>query len=264
MRAHGRAQISRTNPRALAICDRCQQTVNHDILQWQLQWRGPRMQNIRLLVCPQCYDVPQEQLRTIVLPVDPVTIQNSRPENYAIADNPVSGLGYNPTNNFLGASYLGGNIGNMTLGGNLNAAFNLSVNKPYSQCATLSVSNSSFQNFVGKNWNGDPSGATITMPSTTTPISHVVSLFVAYAPSDQPFLRSGATGWQFQGANDGATWSTIASGNTAGSIGEKLTVSTTSAAAFSYHRLALQGDGFSNIGIAGLVISISDAFPNEW
>ena len=36
--------------------------------------------NIRLLVCNTCYDSPQQQLRAIVVPADPVPIQNPRVE----------------------------------------------------------------------------------------------------------------------------------------------------------------------------------------
>lgn len=78
-RSHGRASISARAPRALAICDRCNFQFNHDQLDWQYQWAGVKLQNIRLLVCKSCMDKPQEQLRTIILPPDPVPIQNPRP-----------------------------------------------------------------------------------------------------------------------------------------------------------------------------------------
>ena len=41
------------------------------------------MINKRILVCDTCYDEPQEQLRAIVLPADPVPIINPRVEPYA-------------------------------------------------------------------------------------------------------------------------------------------------------------------------------------
>jgi hypothetical protein len=44
------------------------------------------MQNIRILVCKTCYDTPQEQLRAIVVPADPLPIIQARPENY-VADS---------------------------------------------------------------------------------------------------------------------------------------------------------------------------------
>ena len=84
MRPHGRATIDRSFPRALGVCDRCGFLYNHDTLQWQFDWRGPRLQNLRILVCAGCLDVPQENLRTITLPADPVPIMNARPEQYDV------------------------------------------------------------------------------------------------------------------------------------------------------------------------------------
>ncbi len=41
---------------------------------FQHDWRGTTLQNLYILVCEPCYDVPQEQLRAIVLPADPVPV----------------------------------------------------------------------------------------------------------------------------------------------------------------------------------------------
>lgn len=259
---------------------------NHDQLQWQWDWQqGPRLFNLRILVCPTCLDKPQESGRTIVLPPDPVPIRNPRPENYALADNPVSPLGWSPQDNFLiSPSTAGANIGNLINNGGVDAAFNIVgqssafnstsvvaefspntvgvVNKRMTYCAALSVSNSSF-NWVGKNWNAVPSGVTSITASTVTALAHVVSGFAAYAPSDQAFLRTGSAGWVFEGSNDGSNWTTISSGATAGTAGEVLTATTTSAASYGYHRFAIVGDGASAVGIAGLSIAISDAAPND-
>lgn len=262
MRPHGRAQVDPRSPRALAICDRCQFMYNHDTLRWQFRWRGPRLQNIRLLVCESCYDTPNEQERLIVLPPDPASIDNARPENYALADNPMSPIGFNPINNFRPSSSLGQNIGILTQNAGLDAAFAQSLNKPYEFCAALSVSNSSF-NWLGKNWNGDPTGITITMPSTAPIVQNTLSSFSAYAPRDAPFLRSGAASWVLQGSNDSVTWTTLSSGTTAGVAGEVLTAGTTSRTPYSFHRFAIVGDGISSVGIAALSISISNAAPNE-
>src|SRR5262245_3449285 len=75
-----RAAVSRRWPRAHAVCDRCGGHYNHDELAWQFDWMGPKLQNKRILVCRSCMDLPQEQLRTIIIPQDPVPIQNPRPE----------------------------------------------------------------------------------------------------------------------------------------------------------------------------------------
>jgi len=82
----GRAHTNPSNPQAFAICDRCGFTYNHVNLRWQFDWRGTSLQNLRLLVCSRCYDEPQEQLRAIVVPADPVPIQNPRIPDYVTAE----------------------------------------------------------------------------------------------------------------------------------------------------------------------------------
>jgi len=52
-------------------------------LQWQYDWAGASLVNKRILVCDTCNDVPQEQLRAIVIPADPLPIINPRVEPYA-------------------------------------------------------------------------------------------------------------------------------------------------------------------------------------
>ena len=78
----GRARTSASNPRAFAVCDRCGIWENHENLRWQFDWRGASLMNIRLLVCRTCYDTPQNQLRAIIVPADPVPIANPRVESY--------------------------------------------------------------------------------------------------------------------------------------------------------------------------------------
>jgi hypothetical protein len=82
----GRARVSSTNPRAFGICDRCGFLYNHSDLQWQFDWAGASLINKKILVCDTCLDVPQEQLRAIILPADPEPIVNPRVENYADAE----------------------------------------------------------------------------------------------------------------------------------------------------------------------------------
>lgn len=79
----GRARTNASNPEAHAICDRCGFRYNFNDLHWQMDWRGAILQNIRILVCDRCYDDPQEQLRAITLPADPVPIINARVELYS-------------------------------------------------------------------------------------------------------------------------------------------------------------------------------------
>lgn len=81
----GRARTSASNPQAHAICDRCGFRYNHINLRWQFDWRGASLQNLRLLVCNTCYDAPQEQLRAIVVPADPVPIVQPRIQDFVTA-----------------------------------------------------------------------------------------------------------------------------------------------------------------------------------
>src|SRR6185312_3012688 len=53
---------------------------NFNDLSWQFEWYGSTLQNIRILVCRECLDVPQENIRAITLPADPIPIINARPE----------------------------------------------------------------------------------------------------------------------------------------------------------------------------------------
>ena len=82
----GRARTDARNPQAHAICDRCGFRYNHVALRWQYDWRGASIMNIRLLVCDTCYDMPQEQLRAIVIPADPIPIQNPRTQDFVTAE----------------------------------------------------------------------------------------------------------------------------------------------------------------------------------
>ncbi len=78
----GRARVSSRRPSAHAVCDRCQFRYNLGDLRFQHQWTGDQLQNIQLLVCRHCYDTPQQQLRAIIIPADPLPVLNPRPEQY--------------------------------------------------------------------------------------------------------------------------------------------------------------------------------------
>lgn len=81
----GRARTSPSSPAAHAICDRCGFRYNHISLAWQFDWRGATLQNTRVLVCRTCNDDQQQQLRAIVIPADPVPIQNPRVQDFVAA-----------------------------------------------------------------------------------------------------------------------------------------------------------------------------------
>lgn len=88
-RSHGRARVDPESPSAFATCDRCGMLYNLRDLVWDMQWAGPAIINRRYLVCTRtCYNVPNETLRTIVLPPDPEGIVNARPENYGVDEAP--------------------------------------------------------------------------------------------------------------------------------------------------------------------------------
>lgn len=79
-RYKGHASVSPGVPRAFAICDRCGMRYQHDELRFQFDWCGPRLANLRIMVCDRCYDVPFEHNRPIVVPPDPLPIMNARPD----------------------------------------------------------------------------------------------------------------------------------------------------------------------------------------
>lgn len=82
----GRAYTDPSAPEPPGIDDRSGFKFLHRELTWQYDWRGNSLQNLRLLVYDP--DVPQEQLRPIILPPDPVPIQNPRPGFYASQEGP--------------------------------------------------------------------------------------------------------------------------------------------------------------------------------
>lgn len=84
-RPHPRmADVDPDNPDAWATCDRCGLLCNHSKMHWDMQWAGNQIINKRFLVCELCIDIPQEQLRTLILPPDPAPLFNARPEPYTI------------------------------------------------------------------------------------------------------------------------------------------------------------------------------------
>jgi len=89
LRPHGRyAAVDVQNPEAFAQCDRCGFWYNRSKLVWQNEWAGTHLYNLGVLVCfERCYDIPNEQLRTIILPPDPPPVINSRVPDFAYEEN---------------------------------------------------------------------------------------------------------------------------------------------------------------------------------
>lgn len=248
-RPHGEADISPSSPQARGVCDRCGRITNHYKLKWQWDWRGTKLQNLRILCCPSCIDAYQQNgQRTIILPADPIPIMNARPEQYIPDSNPLSAIGANPSP--LLWQY-GSQIGNMTAAGGVPAAFDGNAHKPSFMSAMISVANSSYNNYVGINWAGYPA---TTPSSLSTPIlTHTLSSFILTAPNNSTF---GSTGYVIQGSSDNSTWTTITSGVTTGTIAE-IVSATVVGARYQYHRAGFYG-GATAIAVAQVSFSVSD------
>jgi len=93
----GRSTTSAKKPLATAVCDRCGIWYDLVALRWQVDWRGATLQNLRLLVCDECFDRPQEQLRAIVLPPDPEPMMNARVEHFDAAETDYRTVSVPPT-----------------------------------------------------------------------------------------------------------------------------------------------------------------------
>lgn len=78
----GRARISAVAPQAAGQCDRCGFMFTLSKLQFQMDYAGAGLVNKRLLVCHGCMDRPQDQFRAIVIPADPIPVQNPRPPDW--------------------------------------------------------------------------------------------------------------------------------------------------------------------------------------
>ena len=107
----GRARTSARSPQAHAICDRCGFRYNLVDLNWQFDWRGASLQNIKLLVCNGCNDDPQQQLRAIVIPADPMPVANPRIQDFVTAsqDNRVTS-GQNTVDPRTGIPVINGDV----------------------------------------------------------------------------------------------------------------------------------------------------------
>ena len=85
MRPHPRRTATNpTDPHAWGTCDRSGFVGLQHKLQWQFEWQGTKLINQRILCVPDQIDKPNRQLGTIILPPDPVSIPNARPEIYPV------------------------------------------------------------------------------------------------------------------------------------------------------------------------------------
>jgi hypothetical protein len=259
MRPHGRVHISRSKPKAQAVCDRCGARYNHSDLSWQFQWQGPRLQNLRILVCRGCLDVPQENIRTIVIPPDPVPIQNPRPELFVSDDNPISGVGWDAANMFRlsGLSSQSTTFGTMIGGGGPDAVFFGGTTKLFQQSATLTPSSTAVGgNSIGKNWSALP-GAPAAAPTGFGPVaqSYTISQAVVTAPTNTTFLGTNIpTTIELDGSSNGIAWTVLASAVSLGVPGETVTLNSAVTTLYGYHRILVVGDGTHAAAIASVAL----------
>lgn len=215
------------------------------------------MQNLRFLVCESCYDAPQQSgQRTILLSADPIPVMNARPEFYVPDSNPLSALGANPVQAIW---QYGSRIGTMTEGGGVAAAFDGNANKPSWMSAVITTSPSSYRSYVGINWSGYPATTASTLNSPV--LTHTVTEYTITAPNDSTF---GSTGYLVQGSPVDASWgswTTIASGNPAGTVGEVIT-GTAAGARYQFHRVAFFSNGGPTIAVAQVEFNVSDGSSN--
>jgi hypothetical protein len=78
----GRARVSSSNPTAQAVCDRCGIWYSRRDLSNQVEWRGSALLPLYIYVCRTCYDVPNENVRAIIIPADPVPVTQPRTEPF--------------------------------------------------------------------------------------------------------------------------------------------------------------------------------------
>lgn len=97
-------RVDPQNPEGAGECNRCGRWYQLRALSWQFQWAGTHLYNLGILVCDECLDVPQEQLKTIILNPDPPPLQNARVPNFAYEEQTVRIVEFNfPTNPPWGA-----------------------------------------------------------------------------------------------------------------------------------------------------------------
>jgi hypothetical protein len=195
-----------------------------------------------------------------VLPSDPVPVYNARPENYVADDNPLSAVGVSA--NFFQPTY-GSRIGNLSLGGGINAAFDGQINKPSWVSAASGISNSSYSNYVGINWQGYTGGT----PADVAPpaLQHTLTSVSVYAPTDRGILNGSATTLAVQASPTDTTlfaaWTTIATQATTGNAGESYTITITSTMtnpASQFHRVAVLGDGVGYVSLAQVQFNVAE------
>lgn len=91
------AKVNPSDPSAWGQCDLCGFFYQLRELKPQQIWSGQSLYTFNSLRCWKCWDVPQPQLKTIILPPDPPPIVNSRVPNFAYEEFTVLIAQYNNT-----------------------------------------------------------------------------------------------------------------------------------------------------------------------
>jgi hypothetical protein len=82
-RYHGHATVDPSNPAAFGTCDRCGFLFNLKDLVPEVQYNGTGLYRTGFLVCERtCFDTPNPQQLSPILPPDPLPVLNPRVEPY--------------------------------------------------------------------------------------------------------------------------------------------------------------------------------------
>lgn len=74
--------VDMMHPRPVGVCDRTGFLVYLDDMDWQYQYTGKALTNLRILVAQEYLDKPAEFLQPAILGPEPAPILNARPTSY--------------------------------------------------------------------------------------------------------------------------------------------------------------------------------------
>jgi hypothetical protein len=98
----GRAKVDPRAPKAIGVCNRCGFWYQRSELVPQYEWAGVKQQNLELYICTRtCYDTPQIQLKTIIIPADPMPVYRPFPEPFALDDTGGTDIPSGPSTGFM-------------------------------------------------------------------------------------------------------------------------------------------------------------------
>lgn len=84
-------------PEPVGWCDRGQHKEYLSRLFWQFQWVGNSLQNLHLRVCERCLDVPNDQLRPLILIGPEGVVKDPRPPIFSNANTMGPALPFTPS-----------------------------------------------------------------------------------------------------------------------------------------------------------------------